>query len=303
MNKTTPFKAGYVAVIGRPNVGKSTLMNHLLGEKLAITSRKPQTTRQNMLGIYTDERMQIVFADTPGLHEQEPRRINRYMNQSAQSALAFCDVVLHLTDATRLTSDDEYAIQQLADLNAPVIHVINKLDLLDNYDAVMPIIAERQAQYPYADIIPVSALKNTNTDRLIEVIANYLPEQDAIYPPEQLTTADMRFLASELIREKLFKLLHQELPYALTVLIVDYKEEDDRTTIHADILVEREGQKGIVIGKGGKILKMVGEQARKDLESYTGNKVVLKTHVRVSDNWSDNDKAIQQLGLSKGLME
>lgn len=303
MNETPPFKAGYVAVIGRPNVGKSTLMNHILGEKLAITSRKPQTTRQNMLGIYTDERVQIIFADTPGLHEQEHRRINRYMNQSAQSALAFCDVVLHLTDATRLTSDDEYAIQQLADLNAPVIHVINKLDLLDNYDAVMPIIAERQAQYSYADIIPVSALKNTNIDRLIEVIANYLPEQGAMYPPDQLTTADMRFLASELIREKLFKLLHEELPYALTVLIVDYKEQDDRTTIHADILVERDGQKGIVIGKGGKILKMVGEQARKDLESYTGNKVVLKTHVRVSDNWSDNDKAIQQLGLSKGLME
>lgn len=293
------FRAGYIAIIGRPNVGKSTLMNHILGEKLAITSRKPQTTRQNLLGIYTDENSQCVFVDTPGLHLEANKRMNQLMNKSARLATEFGDVIMHISDALRWTDDDEYALSLIKNTKKPVIAVINKIDLLKTQDEIIPKIEAMAARFPYQAIVPVSALKNNNIAQLLKVLTAQLPYQAPIFPKDQLTTAGMRFIAAEIVREKLFKALHQELPYALTVYTDSYKETDDRVEIFVTILIERASQKPIVIGKGGKILKMVGMQARQALEELLDKKVNLKTWVKIKENWSDNSNSLQQLGFGQ----
>lgn len=294
-----PYKSGYIAIIGRPNVGKSTLLNYILGEKLAITSRKPQTTRQNLLGIYTRDNTQCVFVDTPGLHLQADKQINQFMNKAARLATEFVDVIIHISDATRWTSDDDYALELIKNTDKPVIAVVNKMDLLSGKNAVIPKIAEMTERFNYSEVVPVSALKNTNVEHLLDTLINYLPYGEQIFPDDQITTASMRFIAAEIVREKLFKALHQELPYSLTVVTDSYEEKGDKAEIFVTILIERASQKPIVIGKGGKIIKMIGIQARKELEALLDKKVSLKTWVKVKDNWSDNSATLQQLGFNQ----
>ncbi len=298
LNKKT-YKAGYIAIVGRPNVGKSTLLNYILGEKLAITSRKPQTTRQNLLGIYTRENAQCVFVDTPGLHLQADKQINQFMNKAARLATEFVDMIIHISDATRWTSDDDYALELIKNTDKPVIAVVNKMDLLEGKNAVIPKIAEMTERFNYSEVVPVSALKNTNVEHLLDTLVNYLPYGEQIFPDDQITTASMRFIAAEIVREKLFKALHQELPYSLTVITDSYKEAEDKVEIFVTILIERASQKPIVIGKGGKIIKMIGIQARKELEALLDKKVSLKTWVKIKDNWSDNSATLQQLGFNQ----
>lgn len=299
MINTNPYKSGYIAIIGRPNVGKSTLLNYILGEKLAITSRKPQTTRQNLLGIYTRENAQCVFVDTPGLHLDGDKKINQYMNKAARLATEFVDVIIHISDATRWTTDDDYALSLIKNTDKPVIAVVNKMDLLADKNAMIPKIEEMTQRFAYSEIVPVSALKNTNVTHLLDTLVAYLPYGEQIFPEDQMTTAGMRFIAAEIVREKLFKALHQELPYSITVITDSYKELDDKTEIFVTIMIERASQKPIVIGKGGKIIKMIGMQARKELEALLDTKVNLKTWVKVKENWSDSDKSLQQLGFGQ----
>ncbi|MBS9783654.1 MAG: GTPase Era [Pasteurella sp.] len=297
----TAYKAGYIAIIGRPNVGKSTLLNYILGEKLAITSRKPQTTRQNLLGIYTREGAQCVFVDTPGLHLEGDKQINQYMNKAARLATEYVDAIIHISDATRWTADDDYALELIKNTNKPVIAVVNKMDLLNGKNAIIPKIEEMNQRFPFSEIVPVSALKNTNVTHLLDTLIQYLPYGEQLFPEDQITTASMRFIAAEIVREKLFKALHQELPYSITVITDSYKELDDKTEIFVTIMIERASQKPIVIGKGGKIIKMIGIQARKELEALIDTKVSLKTWVKVKENWSDSGKSLQQLGFGQDL--
>lgn len=299
MTNISQYKSGYIAIIGRPNVGKSTLLNYILGEKLAITSRKPQTTRQNLLGIYTQENAQCVFVDTPGLHLDGNKQINQYMNKAARLATEFVDIIIHISDATHWTRDDDYALELVQNTQKPVIAVVNKMDLLGEKNAIIPKIEEMTQRFHYQEIVPVSALKNTNVSHLLDILVNYLPYGEQLFPEEQMTTAGMRFIAAEIVREKLFKALHQELPYSLTVVTDSYKELADKTEIFVTIMIERASQKPIVIGKGGKIIKMIGIQARKELEALLDRKVNLKTWVKVKENWSDSDKSLQQLGFSQ----
>ncbi len=274
-----------------------------MGEKLAITSRKPQTTRQNLLGIYTRENAQCVFVDTPGLHLAADKKINQFMNKAARLATEFVDVIIHICDATRWTTDDDYALKLLENTDKPVIAVVNKMDLLSEQNAMIPKLAEMSERYPYAEVIPVSALKNTNISHLLDTLINYLPYHAQLFPETQITTASMRFIAAEIVREKLFKILHQELPYSLTVVTDSFKESDDKAEIFVTILLERASQKPIVIGKGGKIIKMIGIQARKELETLLDKPVNLKTWVKIKENWSDNDKSLQQLGFGQDFSE
>lgn len=302
--KNTPsntYKSGYIAIIGRPNVGKSTLLNYILGEKLAITSRKPQTTRQNLLGIYTRENAQCIFVDTPGLHLEAGKQINQFMNKAARLATEFVDVIIHICDATRWTADDDYALKLIENTDKPVIAVVNKMDLLTEQNAMIPKLAEMTERYPYVEVVPVSALKNTNVAHLLDTLTNYLPYGEQLFPDDQITTASMRFIAAEIVREKLFKALHQELPYSLTVVTDSFKESDDKAEIFVTILIERASQKPIVIGKGGKIIKMIGIQARKELEALLDKPVNLKTWVKVKENWSDSGKSLQQLGFGQDI--
>lgn len=298
-NPHNPYRAGYVAMIGRPNVGKSTLLNHMLGEKLAITSRKPQTTRQNLLGIYTRDEAQCVFVDTPGLHLQGDKKINQYMNKSARLATEFVDVIIHICEADRWTADDDYVLSLLTETNKPVIAVINKMDLLAEQNAMIPIIESLNTRYSYSEIVPVSALKKTNVKHLLDTLVGYLPYGEPLFADDQMTTASMRFIAAEIVREKLFKALHQELPYSLTVVTESYQEYADKTDIFVTIMIERASQKPIVIGKGGKIIKMIGMQARQELEALLETQVNLKTWVKVKENWSDSSKSLQQLGFGQ----
>ncbi len=301
LDQTSNYKSGYIAIIGRPNVGKSTLLNYILGEKLAITSRKPQTTRQNLLGIYTRDNAQCVFVDTPGLHLDGDKKINQYMNKSARLATEFVDMIIHISDATRWTKDDDYALDLIKNTDKPVIAVVNKMDLLGDKKAVIPKIAEIAERFQYSEIVPVSALKNTNITHLLDTLVTYLPYGEQIFPEDQMTTAGMRFIAAEIVREKLFKALHQELPYSITVVTDSYKELNNKTEIFVTILIERASQKPIILGKGGKLIKMIGIQARKELEELLGTKVNLKTWVKVKENWSDSDKSLQQLGFGQEI--
>ncbi len=291
------YKAGYIAVVGRPNVGKSTLINHILGTKLAITSRKPQTTRQNLLAIHTSEDAQFIFVDTPGLHLRAEKKMNKYMNQSAKQASEFVDLIIHISDATSWTEDDDYVLDLIKQTDKPVIHVINKMDLLNQKKDIIPKIDVISKKFEYNDIVPISALKKANVEHLLDTLKQYLPYNDKFFEDDQITTASMRFIASEIVREKLFKTLHQEIPYSAAVLVDSYKELDDRVEIFVTILLERASQKPIVIGKGGQVLKRIGMQARKELEEFLETKVELRTWVKIKSNWADNDKTLLQLGL------
>ncbi|OAI00345.1 GTPase Era [Methylomonas methanica] len=292
------MNCGYVAIIGRPNVGKSTLMNHLLGQKLSITSRKPQTTRHRILGIKTTAAGQAIFMDTPGMHSDEKKVLNRYLNKTADSTLLGVDVVIWLLDGLYWHEYDEKIFQKLERAGLPVILAINKVDKIKDKDAVLKFFAEAQQKYPFQHIVPVSALKNTNLELLEQHIMALLPQAEPIYPEDQITDRPERFFAAEIIREKLTRRLGDELPYALTVEIERYEEFPELCKIYAAILVERDSQKSIVIGKQGEMLKKVGSEARVDIEKLIGQKVYLELWVKVKKGWSDNERALQSLGFS-----
>jgi GTP-binding protein Era len=296
------FKSGYVAIIGRPNVGKSTLINRVLGQKLCITSRRPQTTRHRILGIKTTDDSQLIYVDTPGLHIDDKRAMNKYMNRAAASSIDHVDVILFVVDGMNWTEEDEQVLVRLkANAEAPVILVINKMDKLADKEVMLPHIEKLAAQYNYSNVLPISARKGVNLEQLEAEIKKLMPEGDLIFPEDQLTDRSSRFLAAELVREKLFRHLGQELPYSITVEIEQFDDEKNLYRIGAVIYVERSGQKAIVIGKGGELLKSVGKDARLEMESLFGKKVFLRLWVKVREGWGDNERMLKNLGYNDEL--
>ena len=275
------MKCGYVALIGRPNVGKSTLMNHILGHKIIITSRKPQTTRHRILGINTTDVAQVIYMDTPGMHRDEKKALNRYLNKTADTTLLGVDVVVWLIDGLSFHEFDEIICKKLERAGLPVILAVNKVDKVKEKEAILAFFAEAQKRYPFEQMIPISALKRTNLDKLEQLIMALLPEGGLIYPEEQITDRPERFLAAEIVREKLTRRLGDELPYAITVEIERYEEQEKITKIYAVVWVERSTQKNIVIGKQGEMLKKIGSDARVDIERLIGRKVYLQIWVKV----------------------
>ncbi len=290
------MKSGYVALIGRPNVGKSTLLNHLLGQKLSITSRRPQTTRHRIIGIKTTDQAQAIFVDTPGIHRTEQKALNRRLNQTAQATLTGVDIVVWLNDSLQWRDDDELILEKLKHIDVPVIFAINKVDLVDDKTKCLPFLQTVSERYPFAELIPISALKTTNVDALEQAIIKLLPDGELIYPEDQITDRSERFFVSEIIREKLTRSLSKELPYALTIEIENFEETEALVTISAIIWVESEGQKRIVIGNKGAVLKKVGQRARIDIEQMLEKKVFLNLWVKVKSGWSDNERMINALG-------
>jgi GTP-binding protein Era len=294
------MNCGFVALIGRPNVGKSTLMNHLLKQKISITSRKPQTTRHRILGINTTDAGQAIYMDTPGMHNSEKRALNRYLNRTAETTLLGVDVIVWLIDGLSWHEYDEVIFKKLEQAGLPVILAVNKVDKVKDKDAILAFFAEAQHRFPFEHLIPISALKKTNLEQLESLIMKLLPTSDLIYPEDQVTDRPERFLAAEIVREKLTRRLGDELPYALTVEMERYEELPGITKIYAIIWVERLTQKNIVIGKDGEMLKKVGTDARFDIEKLIGQKVYLQLWVKVKKNWSDNERAMQSLGFNDG---
>jgi len=291
---------GYVAIIGRPNVGKSTLLNHLLGQKLSITSRKPQTTRHRLLGIKTEGNTQIIYVDTPGLHQGKHNAMNRYLNRAATNSLVGVDVIVWLVEALQWTEEDSYVLEALAQCAVPVILGVNKIDKLSDKKALLPYLQEVALKRDFVEVFPISAQKGQNLVELEAKISRLLPINTFLFPEDQFTDRTERFLAAEIIREKLVRRLGAELPYRLTVEIEHFSSETHLTHISAIIWVERKGQKPIVIGKKGMMLKAIGEEARKDMEMMVGCKVFLQLWVKIKKGWCDDERALQQLGYSEG---
>ncbi len=298
MNDATDPKCGLVALVGRPNVGKSTLLNFLLEQKLSITSRKPQTTRQQVLGVKTVDADQMIFVDTPGLHRDEPKAINKAMNRSATSAMADVDLVLFLIDRGKWTEEDAWVLEKLRTVKAPVALIVNKMDLMDDPKALLPEMESLHALHDFAGVFPISALRQKNLDVLETFVRRNLPEGHHLFPEGQITNRTERFLAAELIREKIIRQLGDELPHTTAVEIEGF-QPDERGTQHisAIIFVERDGQKRIVIGTGGSRLRSIGTEARRDMEKAFDSKVMLKLWVKVKSGWSDDVRALQSLGL------
>ncbi|MDF1819958.1 MAG: GTPase Era [Alcanivoracaceae bacterium] len=292
----TPRRCGMVAIVGRPNVGKSTLMNHLVGQKISITSRKPQTTRHRIHGILSRDNHQIIFADTPGIHAGQDKAINRYMNQAAGSALSGVDVVCFMVDALKWTEADEHVLSRLPTDGTPVLLLINKVDSVADRDALLPHIDALAARFDFAEVIPVSALREQNLDVLEKALVARLPESDFWYDEDQLTDRSLRFMVAEIIREKVVRQLGQEVPHQVAVEIELWKDRGDIVDIAAKILVERDGQKRILIGKGGDRIKKIGTAARHDIEELVGSRVMLELWVKVKSGWSDDDRALRSLG-------
>lgn len=291
----TGFRAGYVAIVGRPNVGKSTLMNRLVGAKISITSKKAQTTRHRIHGILTTDASQYVFVDTPGIQTRHRTALNRAMNRVVSGALADIDVVLFLVEAGQWRPADREVLARLPQ-GTPVIVVVSKLDQLADRNAVLPFMAMLSTQEGIGEIVPISAEKGDNLDRLLDVVAAHLPESEPIFSPDDLTDRSERFLAAELLREKLFRNLGEELPYGIAVEIEKYEEEGDTRRIHAAVIVDKDAHKAIVIGKGGERLKRVATDARKEMERLFGGKVWLETWVKVKSGWTDDERALKSLG-------
>lgn len=292
------MNCGFVALIGRPNVGKSTLMNHLLKQKISITSRKPQTTRHRILGINTTDAGQAIYMDTPGMHNNEHRALNRYLNRTADTTLLGVDLIVWLIDGFSWHEYDEVIFKKLEQAGLPVILVVNKVDKVKDKDATLAFFNDAQHRYPFQHMIPISALKGTNLEQLEKLVFSLLPEGGLIYPEDQITDRPERFLCAEIVREKLTRRLGDELPYALAVEMERYQELPNITKIYAIVWVERPNQKSIVIGKDGELLKKVGTDARKDMEVLLDKKVYLQIWVKVKKGWSDNERALQSLGFN-----
>ena len=292
-------RAGLVTLIGRPNVGKSTLLNRLVGAKISITSRRPQTTRHRILGIHSTERAQVVYVDTPGLHPARGRRLNRYMTRLASGSVEGVDLVLLTIGAEGWREEDEPVLTLARGLALPVILVINKIDRFKDRAALLPLIAASGEHMSFAEIVPVSARTGENCEVLERAILKYLPEQPPIYPTEQLTDKSERFLAAELVREQLYAALGQEVPYAAAVEVTRFKRLKQALEIDATIWVEREGQKAILIGKGGERLKHVGTRARLNMQRQFGGKVRLGLWVKVRKDWADDIEALKRFGYAE----
>ncbi len=287
---------GFVAIIGRPNVGKSTLLNRILGQKLSITSRKPQTTRHQILGVKTMGAYQAVYVDTPGLHFQETRALNRYMNKAARGALKDVNAVIFVVDGMKWTELDTWVLEIISHVQCPVILAVNKTDTISEKELLLPYLQSLSEKYTFSDIIPISARKGTNVKILERKISELLPESPHYFPEEQVTDKTLRFRVAEIIREKLTRMLGEEIPYAITIEIESFKDEEKLCTIHAIIWVERDGQKPIVIGKNGARLKEIGIRSRVDMEKLLGKKVHLRLWVKVKGSWSDDERALASLG-------
>jgi len=289
-------RCGMVAIVGRPNVGKSTLLNHLLGQKISITSRKPQTTRHRILGVSTRGAEQIIYVDTPGLHQESGRAINRLMNRAAMAAIRDVDLVVLVAERLVWGAEDAEILARLRLAGKPVVLVINKVDLMRDKAELLPHIAKLQTEHDFAAIVPVSALKSHNLAALEREIGVRLPVAPHLFPPDQLTDRSERFLVAEIIREKLIRQLGEELPYANTVQIEEFRHQGPVVHISALIVVEKQGQKAIVIGRGGARLKRIGEESRADIERLLESKVMLKLWVKVRSGWADDERALRSLG-------
>ena len=296
----TIARCGFAALAGRPNVGKSTLLNALLGQKVSIVTARPQTTRTRIHGILNRPGMQIVFVDLPGIHAKQPRAINRYMNRTALSSLADSDVNLFVIEALRWTEEDERVLGELRAAGRPILLLINKVDRAEPRSRLLPFIAEISSKADFAQVVPLSALKRKNLDALPGLIAGYFPESPLLFPADQVTDASDAFMAAEIIREKLTRRLQEEVPYGLVVEIEGIGQAEDepgKLIVQAAIWVERTGQKAIVIGKGGELLKEIGRAARLDLKHHFGRPVHLELWVKVREGWSDDEAALRKFGL------
>jgi len=290
------FRAGYVSIIGTPNVGKSTLLNRLCGEKLAITADKPQTTRNKILAVINNENSQIVFLDTPGIHSSE-KIMNKKIVEKAIEASEEADLILYVVDLVNKNTDDEMIVEKLKSVDKKVILLLNKADEVKVKEDILKAIAVWKEKLDFEDIIPVSAVKGDNLDRLIPLIEQKLPFSPPFYPEDFLTDMPLRFFVSEIIREKVFNLTHHEIPYSAAVTIDKFKESSRQIEIFSNINIERESQKGIVIGKKGAMLKEIGTQARVEIEEFTGKKVVLHLFVRVHKNWTKKPGVFKEYGI------
>ena len=291
---------GFVAIVGRPNVGKSTLLNQLLGQKVSITSRKAQTTRHRIVGIDTQGDDQIIYIDTPGLHIEEKRAINRLMNRAASSSIGDVELVIFVVEGTHWTDDDEMVAGKLKDCKAPVLLVINKIDNVTDKTQLLPHIQEISQKIKFLDVVPISAEKGEGVDIIKDIVKKHLPVGEHHFPQDYITDRSQRFMASEIIREKLMRFLGDELPYSVTVEIEQFKV-DERTgmyRINGLILVERDGQKKMVIGNKGEKIKKIGIEARKDMQLFFDNKVHLELWVKVKAGWADDERALRSLGYS-----
>ena len=296
MNNDTTH-AGLVAIVGRPNVGKSTLLNAMLGQKISITSRKPQTTRHRILGILTQDNKQAILVDTPGLHTEEKRAINRLMNRAAASSIAEVELVVFLVEGTHWTEDDELVLKKIKKSGSKCILVVNKIDNIVEKDDLLPHLQKLGAMHDFSDIVPISASKGNGVETISKLCLDSLPESDFWFPEDHITDRSSRFMASEIIREKLIRFTGDELPYSTTVEIEQFKM-DNKGVIHINalILVERDSQKRMVIGNKGERLKTIGQEARRDMEDLFDAKVFLETWVKVKSGWADDERALRSLG-------
>ncbi len=296
---TEGFKSGFVAIIGRPNVGKSTLLNRIVAQKIAIMSDKAQTTRNKIQGVYTTKNEQIVFIDTPGIHKPKTK-LGDFMVETAYSALREVDAVLFMVSADQPRGrGDDFIIERLKQSKAPVYLIINKIDTV-HPDQLLPIIDDYRNELEFAEVIPISATEGNNVDTLLTTLVGDLPEGPQFYPEDQVTDHPEYFIVSELIREKVLHLTEQEVPHSIAVITESMKRDEfDKIHIQASIIVERDSQKGIIIGKGGKMLKNIGVKSRKDIENLLGNKVYLELWVKVQKNWRDKNKDLQNFGYRK----
>lgn len=292
------MKSGFVGLIGRPNVGKSTLVNSIVGRKVAITSNKPQTTRNIIHGVYTDEDTQIVFVDTPGIHKPN-HKLGKYLNKQAYYSIDDVDVILMLVDvSTGLGKGDRFILERLKDIDKPVILVMNKVDKMNRLE-VLPLIEEYKTLYDFADIVPLSALKKDNTKELVKVIKEYLKDEFMYYEEGQITNKPVEFVISEIIREKVFELTDEEVPHSITSIIESIEVGKDSYTINASIIVDRDSLKKIIIGKGGLKIKEIGIRARKEIEEYLGKRVYLDLFVKTIKKWRDKDKYLTEFGYNE----
>ncbi|KFX03313.1 GTPase Era [Pectobacterium betavasculorum] len=293
---------GFVAIVGRPNVGKSTLLNQLLGQKISITSRKPQTTRHRIMGIHTEGPYQAIYVDTPGLHIEEKRAINRLMNRAASSSIGDVELIIFVVEGTHWNDDDDMVLNKLRDQKLPVLLAINKVDNVTDKTKLLPHIQFLSQQMDFLDVVPISAEKGTNVDTIASIVRKHLPQTTHHFPEDYITDRSQRFMASEIIREKLMRFLGEELPYSVTVEIERFvTNERGGYDINGLILVEREGQKKMVIGNKGAKIKTIGIESRQDMEEMFEAKVHLELWVKVKSGWADDERALRSLGYSEDL--
>ncbi len=292
----TSLHAGYAALVGRPNVGKSTLLNRLLGQKTAITSHKPQTTRHRILGIKTRDEGQIVYVDTPGIHDRGSQAMNRYLNRSAHASLTDVNLVLFVVQALAWHKEDELVLKAIRQAGRPCLAVLNKIDIVKSREKLLPFLAELGARHDFVEMVPVSAHDGTQVDVLDRLVLSYLPEGGLLYPEDQITDRPERFFAAEILREQIIRRYHEELPYAVTVEIESFEEEPGRYVIGAVIWVERDSQRGILLGKGGQAMKETATVARRNMIEFFDTRVYLDVWIKVKKSWSSDEASLQQLG-------